>query len=905
MAINPDSKGYKALIKNGYTDEQITQMQNQVLEGQSAKDVVANTPAANPSQRKPKNTSNLVDPIAYRPEYNTGQYDKYIEWWDPTKLNNADINLSQYWDDSSSKNYNNSALWWWENSKYTWENTLGSQIAYNPNATLAWLDPNYLYWQAAQMQNSQDANYIARRNDEIASALYNEWLTSIWDVAEFLSKQNQRDYSNENERQNTIMSVWKRIWQIAEQNKNNEPAEEKQEPDMSTIEEALTLDSAWKIYGKVATDEGWSTTGIDTLADPNSIFARMNQWRINNVKALLDMSAVDVATSMYYWTTPYWEQAMRDLNQYYPDRYKEIQQELKKMYAQDKVNNISNSSWEAQTTTSSTWEYIKSIDKNTENDITNRGESTAESTWYYESGSILENKLRSNQTASSAKQEMMNIKRDIADIEAEIEDLPNQARAAFKWDVPDYIYKAFIANRQQELQKELNKLESRYTGLADIYKTEVANTQRELEYELKQREFDRQLTNDSRDRYYKEAQLQNDLIKRWTDANWNMVAFRFDPATWQMYQVSDGTAYATYQEAVQKSIARAKWQVWKYTWLECTGFTNKITQWVAWVTMKGKNWAATAEEKVEYATNPNVSDYIPVVWDVAVMVSNGKNGVSQKRWHTMYVDNVYTDKNWDTWFHYIATNKYGKNKEYTYGYEWQMRVTDFYKNGWAWFRNPFKQAQYDNRATITNKWYDTSLYLDPMEAVVDAKVKTWKLTVSQLDSIYKFWNSYNKLYTVKSLWYMDKLINSWEFASFLRDVDLNRRDIDKTRSMWGDAVAALVTQLESAASKKASWDAYNAYAAIIWVLETKLREESWARINKNEWSRDFMQYLPEASDSTERKKYKLTSLENWLRWFAKKWWITADEYVPIFDFTITPSDSWKGKTRNYTRRSYT
>jgi hypothetical protein len=30
-----------------------------------------------------------------------------------------------------------------------------------------------------------------------------------------------------------------------------------------------------------------------------------------------------------------------------------------------------------------------------------------------------------------------------------------------------------------------------------------------------------------------------------------------------------------------------------------------------------------------------------------------------------------------------------------------------------------------------------------------------------------------------------------------------------------------------------------------------------------------MQYLPEASDDAERKKWKLTSLENWLRGFAK------------------------------------
>ena len=879
-----ENKYYQSLLDKWYSSEQIDSMVNAVKSGQNANDVVRWM-----NLNQPPRAQN-VDLSTYT---GTDANGNVTTWpW------NANLNYNQYWDDSHP---NQQSQKWWLNEKYTWEGTSNTYIAYNPDLKTSDLDPNYLYWQAAKDQNRQEAGYIARRNDNIASALYNEWRVSKEDVADFLSQQNQWMNSTEADRLNTIESVWKRLGQIKPQEQEPE-----KEYDPSTIEDALTLDSAWRIYGKVATDEGWSTTGIDTLADPNSIFAKMNEWRINNVKALLDMKSVDIATSMYYGTTPYWEQAMRDLNQYYPEKYEEVQQELKKMYTQDKVNDISSSSRESQTTKSSTWAYVESVNKNTENDITNRWNSMTESTWYHESGSILENNLRSNQTASSAKEEMMNIKKDIADIEAEIEDLPNQARAAFRWDVPDYIYKAFISNRQQELQKELNKLESRYTGLADIYKTEVANSQRELEYELKKLEYNRQLTNDSRDRYYKEQQLANDLIKRWTDAKGNMVAFRFDPSTGKMYQVSDGTAYATYQEAVQKSIAWAKWQVGKYTGLECTWFTNKISQWIAGVTMKGKNWAATAEEKVEYATNPNVSDYIPVVWDVAVMVSNGKNGVSQKRWHTMRVDNVYTDSNWDTWFHYIATNKYGKNKEYTYGYEWQMRVTDFYKNWWAWFWNPFKQAQYDNRATTWR--YNTSLYLDPMEAVVDTKVKSWKLTVSQLDWIYKFWNWYNKLYTVKKLWYMDDLINSWEFASFLRDVDLNWRDIDKTRSMWWDAIAALVTQLESAAAKKAAGNAYNAYVAIIWVLETKLREESWARINKNEWSRDFMQYLPEASDDAERKKWKLTSLENWLRWFAKMWWITADEYVPIFDFSTTSStsNSNKGKSRaSYTRRSYT
>ena len=119
----------------------------------------------------------MTDPIAYRDNPQSG-YDKYIEGWDASKLQNADVNLSQYWDDSSAANYNNQSLWGWQNQKYTWENTLGSQVAYNPNATVEWLDPNYKYGQAAQMANSQNANYIASRNDEIASALYNAWKTN-------------------------------------------------------------------------------------------------------------------------------------------------------------------------------------------------------------------------------------------------------------------------------------------------------------------------------------------------------------------------------------------------------------------------------------------------------------------------------------------------------------------------------------------------------------------------------------------------------------------------------------------------------------------------------------------------------------------------------------------------------
>lgn len=61
------------------------------------------------------------------------------------------------------------------------------------------------------MRNSEESGYIMRRNDEIASALYNEGKTSVQDVSDFLYGQKGFTNSNANERENTIQSVYKRI----------------------------------------------------------------------------------------------------------------------------------------------------------------------------------------------------------------------------------------------------------------------------------------------------------------------------------------------------------------------------------------------------------------------------------------------------------------------------------------------------------------------------------------------------------------------------------------------------------------------------------------------------------------------------------------------------------------------
>lgn len=839
MAIDTNSKAYNSLLSQGYTKEQITQMHDDAVSWQDTKDVIANN--------APINT-----PITVWPQ-------------------NANLNYYQYWDDSNPAQQVQKG---WMNEKYTWEWVKTSNLEYDPNITRADLDPNYLYWENARQQNRKEAWYIARRNDMIASALYNEWLTSKDDVANFLGQQNEWNNSTEADRMNTIESVWKRLWEVSAQNKE-ETTEEKPKEDKQ-------LDV---IYGKVWTEEDWT---VIANIDKNAILNQIDSARIANANALASMQPKVAAAATYQWQTPYGNQALRDVQSNNPEWYNQYQQELKKLYTQDEINNISH--WSAET-----WSWIvDSTDSNINNDEKTRQDQNINNDNAEYANSSYQEKLNNNKTATSAKEQMSQIKMDIVDLQEEIDWLKAKANNIFPADTPDYIVQWYIANHTQELNKKIQNLENKYLSLSDIYKTEVWNTQREMEYQLKVDAANREAFNDERERYYKEAQLENDLVQWSEDANWNLVGFKYDPATNTMRQVTDWEAYDSYNNAVSKVAAKAKSYVWKSTWKQCLWFTNMLTKEAAWVTMQSANWwEVLAKDRIAYATDPNVSDYIPVVWDVAVWVWWPYNSYY---WHTMYVDNVWTDESWEVWFHYIATNDW-KHEDKTIAYEWSKRVKDFYANWWVWFWNPFKQVQYNNRWTISSS--NSAIYLDPMEPVVDELVSNWKITDSQRTSLYRFWNSYQKLYRANDKWYITSLLESWEISAFLRNVNINWNDIDKTRSLGEDAVTALVNQLESAAAKKFSWDAYNAYMAIIWVLETKLREESWARINKSEWNRDFLQYLPEASDNLDRKKEKLTNLENWLRWFAKRWWITADQYVPIFNFDAENSKGKRVQTRTY------
>lgn len=93
------------------------------------------------------------------------------------------------------------------------------------------MDPNYEYGQPAKEINAIDDKYITTRNDNIASALYNEGKTTRDDVVNFLQGQSNWFNSTDADRATTTENVWNRIGEFQKQNQQNEeqPAQQEQQ----------------------------------------------------------------------------------------------------------------------------------------------------------------------------------------------------------------------------------------------------------------------------------------------------------------------------------------------------------------------------------------------------------------------------------------------------------------------------------------------------------------------------------------------------------------------------------------------------------------------------------------------------------------------------------------------------
>ena len=416
------------------------------------------------------NNESDVQPLDKNYDPNVDLNPEYLSQMDMnTPIRWANQSFSEYWDDSSRDKQSTP---WGENAKYTWENTKNSDVAYNPDIKTGDLNPYYVYGRTSQVYGTMHPWYISQRNDNIASALYNEWKRSKEEVEQFLSQQQWWMDSSELDRQNTIESIWKRIGNIAAQNR--------EKPDPSKAEE-IVQDTSGKIYGKTTAEEWNPKAWIDTLADANSVLVAKQQWDVKNLQDFVEQDPRNIAECIRSWLTYWSEQTWRDAEKYYPEFIAEVKAEQKKMDTQANVQAIA--SGDEITTAADNVDLNAGLTSYAVNTAT---DSTSATQLLKSIDSILE----SNDTAKSAQELMGSIEKDMATLKNRLKNLKSEAQAAFKWDVPDYLYRAYINNKTQEIQNQLSILEDRYNAAYDRYKTELSNTQWQKEYELKEKQLE-------------------------------------------------------------------------------------------------------------------------------------------------------------------------------------------------------------------------------------------------------------------------------------------------------------------------------------------------------------------------------------------------------------------------------
>lgn len=716
----------------------------------------------------------MLDPIAYRE-------DVWSVDFDPKKLQNADVNISQYWDDSSAQNYNNSNLWGWENQKYSWENTKNSQVAYNKDATLEWLNPNYKYWQAAQMANSAEANYIAKRNDEIASALYNAGKTSMQDVSDFLNSQEWFRNSVENERQNTLLSVWKRLGDIAIQNqKNNEQQPQGNNSSnnaVTNMENDLNKGTTWELYWKVTADDNW-WSGIKTLEDNNSVYKAMNEARIRSFKDMQAMSSESIAASVVSWVMASDTQTMRDLMQYDPAKYQEVQNQIKALRWQMNINAIASWEWEWNTSaTNGQW----SLSNEKADFISSYNWTNTNTADLLKS---VNSSLSSNVAASSAQEQLTSIENDMSNLQNRMKNLKAEAKSVFKWDVPQYIVNAYIANRRQEIQDQLSVLETRYNAAYSRYQDEWERTKWDAEFDLKRQELSLKQQSYNLDEYVK---------RQWVEIDWFKA------------QVSAGLVSPTiaWWDVPISSVPREEIEAWVDSLIQgCQDWTLGKAQCAAWIQ--------------KY--------YLPYLWvDLGTLSAwSAKQGICNE-------DRSYTPQKWD-----LIVMEWSK-AEY-----WHIGIV-------TWINQEAGTIQYlDWNGTVEN-WTGTETaalrsipisnnkvygYYNP------TKVSWWVSNVSAWDFTTSYWKTYN-------LWnYQDwnwLTYDQQEIVKWILNYSLDPSALPKS---WAENWKALY-KIKAAVSAISWWDFNESDYKVNYNIVNKFNtaQQAWWELSRNATAMDELRAL--------------------------------------------------------------
>lgn len=717
--------------------------------------------------------------------------------------------------------------------------------------------------------------------DKMASDLLNQWLTSTEDVVYYLAA-NVPWWNNLNEmdRVNMVNDILGRMSNQTngEQAQPETPSNALPSDYSNSVVQGMQNDFQAsendKIYGKVW---AWQSEWIVANVDANSIYASAEQSRIAKVQSVLTMDPSDFAYSLGWWDNAVSEQTIADLKRYAPEYWSQVQAQLNSMRVEDTVNAIA--SWDSMP---DTWKASIDSVNSWVNSWAMSNSETPQQTQYTIQN--ISNAMSNNQIATNATQLIANIDAEIEEYNSKLNNLRKEANNAFKWDVPDYIVNAYINNRSQKYQAEIEKLEWRRQSALDMYKIELWHYEWGQEMWLKYQQFQRDLNNDTWDRWYKEQQLNKANI-HWE--NWKAYQVNSD---WTITQLSDATALYSYQADVQdtinwyKSLYTSWWGTktatgYKYgvCGLECEWFTDNFTEATTGLRMTwegGRTWT-TAQEKMDYCNT-----WTPVVWSIAVWVWWVYDSTY---WHTMIVtwwdpntqmvELLWSNKDWDKTV-YTTTDT----------------LSNLYNKGLYGFWDPYKDMVAQNAGYSVG--YDANWnYITPMTATFDDLISN-ATTAWQMEDIGRAEQWYDFLYEIThdnglyNSWEssLDVFVDSWDLAKVLNY--LSKENFEKSSSdEWNTFMSTLNDYKNRYMAKEFAWwvQSEKALSYLIQLVELKLRKESWAVINSWEWATNFNNLLPMPWESSERQYDKMKAWDSIILRQLRAWWFDKkSDYIPIF-----------------------
>lgn len=533
----------------------------------------------------------------------------------------------------------------------------------------------------AQQPAEQGVNLVDWTRDKLAWRIPQQWEqeqtaptpnpTSQWKAPQAKTNQN---VSTQGQPQADVATPAELEW--LDWGESIEEAQQKvqvNEQAIANMESDLMRSTGGYIYGKVTADQ---SNAIRTMADENSVYKSMNEARISNFKSLQTMSSDAIAASVISWVMATDSQQMRDLMQYDPAKYQEVQQQIKAIRWQMNINAIT--SWDGDFNTIATnWQSWIS------NEIANFA--TSNSNWITSSADILKSvnsTLSSNVSASTAQEQMWMIENDMVTLQNRLKNLKKEASTVFKWDVPQYIVNAYISNRTAEIQDQLWMLEQRYNAAYSRYQNEWEQTKWAAEFDLKKQQLDIQRQNAYYDNWATQQWILQWWAKIWWTANTNV------------------TTTTLTREQISTSIddlvtACENWQLWN---AQCAAWVQQYYFPTLWVNL----WSLSAYSAKQGICNELAWDYLPQKWDVVVMSSNS----APEYWHmgiVIWVDGdtlTYLDwngsvENWvGTEKPAIRTTKLSNWS--IYGYYNPTKSRGYYWESWDGYFNPNYAEIYGN-----------------------------------------------------------------------------------------------------------------------------------------------------------------------------------------------------------------